>query len=52
LFVADDRVISAYTLNLHPRDETSERMALMAIWTVTDDGKVTALREVDPPAAG
>jgi hypothetical protein len=48
LLEADDRAISAYTLNLHRRDETSERMALMAIWTVSDDGKVTALRKVDP----
>ncbi|MET0761675.1 MAG: nuclear transport factor 2 family protein [Thermoleophilaceae bacterium] len=51
LFEADDRVIVAYTLHLHRRDGSSESMAVMAVWTVSDDGKVTALREVDAPAA-
>jgi ketosteroid isomerase-like protein len=50
LFAVDDRVVVAYTLGLHRRDGASERMAVMAIWTL-DGGKVTALREVDAPAA-
>jgi hypothetical protein len=50
LFAVDERVVVAYTLALHRRDGTTERMAVMAIWTVVD-GKVTALREVDAPAA-
>jgi hypothetical protein len=51
LLEVDDQVVTAYTLNLHRRDGTTERMAVMAIWTVSDDGKVTSLREVDAPAA-
>jgi SnoaL-like domain len=51
LFEADGRVVAAYTLNLKREDGSSERMAVMAVWTVSDDGKVTALREVDAPAA-
>jgi hypothetical protein len=51
LFEADGRVVAAYTLNLHRQDGSSERMAVMAVWTVSDDGKVTVLREVDAPAA-
>jgi ketosteroid isomerase-like protein len=50
LLAVDDRVVVAYTLTLHRRDGGSERMAVMAIWTVAD-GKVTALREVDAPVA-
>jgi len=50
LFAVDDRVVVAYTLALHGRDGSIEPMAVMAIWTVVD-GKVTALREVDAPAA-
>jgi ketosteroid isomerase-like protein len=50
LFAIDDRVVVAYTLRLHRRDGETERMAVMAVWTVAD-GKVTALREVDAPAA-
>jgi ketosteroid isomerase-like protein len=50
LFAVDDRVVVAYTLGLHRRDGATERMAVMAIWTVSD-GKVTALREVDAAAA-
>jgi hypothetical protein len=50
LFAIDDRVVVAYTLALQRRDGSTERMAVMAIWTVVD-GKVTALREVDAPAA-
>ncbi|HYY22494.1 MAG TPA: nuclear transport factor 2 family protein [Thermoleophilaceae bacterium] len=50
LFAADDRVVVAYTLTLHRHDGSVERMAVMAIWTVAD-GMVTALREVDAPAA-
>jgi ketosteroid isomerase-like protein len=50
LLAIDDRVFVAYTLRLHRRDGGTERMAVMAIWTVAD-GKVTALREVDAPAA-
>jgi hypothetical protein len=50
LFAIDDRVVVAYTLTLHRRDGSTERMAVMAIWTVVD-GKITALREVDAPAA-
>jgi hypothetical protein len=50
LFAVDDRVVVAYTLALHGRDGSIERMAVMAIWTVVD-GKVTALREVDASAA-
>jgi ketosteroid isomerase-like protein len=50
LFAVDDRVVVAYTLGLHRRDESTERMAVMAIWTVRD-GKIAALREVDAPAA-
>jgi ketosteroid isomerase-like protein len=50
LFAVDDRVVAAYTLNLHRQDGSSEHMAVMAIWTV-DDGKITALREVDAAAA-
>jgi hypothetical protein len=38
------------TLALHRRDGSTERMAVMAIWTVAD-GQVTGLREVDAPAA-
>jgi hypothetical protein len=37
-------------VNLYRRDGSTERMAVMAIWTVADE-KVTALREVDAPAA-
>jgi len=43
-------VVVAYTLGLHRHDGSTERMAVIAIWTV-DDGKVTELREVDAPAA-
>jgi hypothetical protein len=43
-------VVAAYTLTLRRHDGGAERMAVMAIWTVAD-GKVTALREVDAPAA-
>ena len=50
LFATDDRVVVAYTLSLHRRDGAVERTAVMAIWTVAD-GRVTALREVDAPAA-
>jgi ketosteroid isomerase-like protein len=50
LFAIDDRVVVAYTLRLHRRDGGTDRMAVIAIWTVAD-GKVTALREVDAPAA-
>jgi hypothetical protein len=50
LFAVDDRVVVAYTLALHRRDGSTERMAVMAIWTVAD-GNVTALREVDAPVA-
>jgi hypothetical protein len=50
LFAIDDRVVVAYTLALHRNDGSTERMAVMAVWTVVD-GKVTALREVDAPAA-
>lgn len=50
LFAVDDRVVAAYTLALHRRDGSTERMAVMATWTVAD-GKITALREVDAPAA-
>jgi hypothetical protein len=49
LFGVDDRVVVAYTLSLHRPDGSTERMAVVAIWTVAD-GKVTALREVDAPA--
>jgi 2-polyprenyl-6-methoxyphenol hydroxylase-like FAD-dependent oxidoreductase len=50
LFTDGDRVVASYTLTLHRRDRSTERMAVMAIWTLAD-GKVTALREVDAPAA-
>jgi len=50
LFAVDDRVVVACTLGLHRHDGSTERMAVIAIWTV-DDGKVTELREVDAPAA-
>jgi ketosteroid isomerase-like protein len=50
LFAVDGRVVAAYTLELHRRDGSTERMAVMALWTVAD-GKVTAFREVDAPAA-
>ena len=50
LFGAGDRVVAAYTLGLHRRDGPDEKMAVLAVWTV-GDGKVTALREVDAPAA-
>src|SRR5262245_42442275 len=50
LFAVDDRVVVAYTLNLHRQDGSSERLAVLAIWTVDDD-EVTALREVDATAA-
>jgi hypothetical protein len=36
---------------LHRQDGADERMAVMAVWTVGDDGMVTELREVDAPAA-
>jgi ketosteroid isomerase-like protein len=49
LLAAGDRMVVAYTLNLHRQDGSDERMAVMAIWTVAD-GQVTALREVDAPA--
>ena len=49
LFAVDDRVVVAYTLQLHRHDGSVERMAVMAIWTVADD-KVKELREVDAPA--
>jgi hypothetical protein len=42
--------VSAYTLTHHPHGGATERIAVMAIWTVAD-GKVTALREVDATAA-
>jgi hypothetical protein len=51
LFEADDRVVAAYTLALQRQDGAAERMAVMAVWAVSDDGKVTALREVDAPAS-
>jgi SnoaL-like domain len=51
LFEADDRVVAAYTLALHGQDGADERTAVMAVWTISDDGKVTALREVDAPAS-
>ena len=51
LFEADGRVVAAYTLTLHRQDGADERMAVMAVWTVGDDGMVTELREVDAPAA-
>jgi hypothetical protein len=41
LLAVDDRVVIAYTLNLHRRDGSQVRMAVMAIWTVAD-GPVTA----------
>jgi ketosteroid isomerase-like protein len=50
LSAVDDRVVVAYTLTLHRRGGSTERMAVMAVWTVAD-GKVSALREVDAPAA-
>jgi hypothetical protein len=50
LFAVDDRVVVAYTLRLHRQDGSTELMAVMAIWTVSDD-KVAALREVDAPIA-
>ncbi|MGE5637013.1 MAG: nuclear transport factor 2 family protein [Nocardioidaceae bacterium] len=50
LFAVGDRVVAAYTLRLERKDGSAERMAVMAIWTLAD-GKVTALREVDAPAA-
>jgi ketosteroid isomerase-like protein len=50
LFAVDDRVVVAYTLALHRRAGSTERMAVMATWTVAD-GKITVLREVDAPAA-
>ena len=50
LLAVGDRVVAAYTLNLHRQDGSDERMAVMAIWTVAGDDKVTALREVDAPA--
>jgi hypothetical protein len=50
LFAVDDRVVVAYTLRLHRQDGSTELMAVMAIWTVSD-GKVAALREVDAPIA-
>jgi ketosteroid isomerase-like protein len=46
LIEIDNRVVVAYTLTLHLRDGGEQRMAVMAIWTLTD-GKVSALREVD-----
>jgi hypothetical protein len=46
LFAVDDRVVVAYTLELHRRDGATDRLAVIAIWTVAD-GMVTALREVD-----
>ena len=49
LFADGDRVVSAYTLTHHPHGGATERMAVMAIWTVSD-GKGTALREVDATA--
>jgi ketosteroid isomerase-like protein len=49
LFAVDDRVVVAYTLQLHRNDGGDERMAVMAIWTVRG-GKVVELREVDAPA--
>lgn len=49
LFAVGDRVVAAYTLQLHRRGGGTERLAVMAIWTLAD-GKVTALREVDAPA--
>jgi ketosteroid isomerase-like protein len=49
LFAAGDRVVTAYTLTMHRRDGSDERMAVLAIWTAAD-GKVQALREVDGPA--
>jgi hypothetical protein len=51
LFAVDDRVVVAYTLSLQRTDGGGERMAVMAVWIVSEDGKVTALREVDAPAA-
>ena len=44
------RVLVAYTLTLHRTDGDTQRMAVMAVWTLTN-GKVTALREIDAPAA-
>ena len=49
LFAVGDRVVTAYTLQLHRREGGTDRLAVMAIWTLAD-GRVTALREVDAPA--
>jgi ketosteroid isomerase-like protein len=49
LAAGDDRVVASYTLQLHRRDGGTDRLAVMAIWTLAD-GRVTALREVDAPA--
>jgi hypothetical protein len=44
--VGDDRVLAAYTLALTESGGRTDRIAVMALWTIRD-GKVAALREVD-----
>ena len=46
--VGDDWVLVAYTLRLTERGGRTDRVAVMALWTIRDD-KVVELREVDAP---
>ena len=45
---ADDKVVTAYTLEGKKRGGGTEEMAVMAIWQL-EDGKVKSLHEVDAP---
>ncbi len=45
---ADDKVVTAYTLEGRKRGGGTEEMAVMAIWQL-EDGKVKSLHEVDAP---
>ena len=45
---ADDKVVTAYTLEGKKRDGGTEEMAVMAIWQL-ENGKVKSLHEVDAP---
>jgi ketosteroid isomerase-like protein len=48
--VGADRVLAAYTLQLTEHGGQTDRVAVMALWTIRD-GKVAALREVDGPVS-
>jgi ketosteroid isomerase-like protein len=48
IFAAGDKVVASYTLEGKADAGERERVAVMAIWRLSD-GKVVSLREVDAP---